>query len=135
MIAFDRTWFQQKLNNFVNWEYFFIKLSSFDPCEKRINILGRHSLATFFMVRSKLEAKAIYVLTKTGLWQVSTTYFLHSTTYNSQQWSECNACSSWFTFKNTILSLTKSLVKEGKASGSKNPHIYSRNVKVRKLII
>ena len=35
----------------------------------------------------------------------------------------------------TLFSLTKSLVKEGKASGSKNPYIYSRNVKVRKLII
>ena len=32
------------------------------------------------------------------------TTYLHSTTNNSQQWSECNARNSWFTFKNTIQS-------------------------------
>ena len=33
----------------------------------------------------------------------------------------------------TLFSLTKSLVKEGKASGSKNPYIYCRNEKGKKI--
>ena len=31
------------LNNFVNFDFFFTKLSGIDPCEKRINIPGGHA--------------------------------------------------------------------------------------------
>ena len=50
------------LNNFVNFEFFFTKLSGIDPCEKRINIPGGHAWRHFFMACSKLEAMAIYVV-------------------------------------------------------------------------
>jgi hypothetical protein len=50
------------LNNFVNCDLFFTKLSGIDPCEKCINILGGHAWRDFFMACSKLEAMAIYVV-------------------------------------------------------------------------
>ena len=50
------------LNNFVNFEFFFTKLSGIDPCEKRINTLGGHAWRSFFMACSKHEAMAIYVV-------------------------------------------------------------------------
>ena len=50
------------LNNFVNFDFLFTKLSGIDPCEKRINILGGHAWRHFFMASSKLEAMAIYVV-------------------------------------------------------------------------
>ena len=40
----------------------FHQLSGIDPCEKHIIIPVGHAKQHFFMVRSKLEAKAIYVV-------------------------------------------------------------------------
>ena len=50
------------LNNFVNFDFFFIKLPGIDPCEKCINIPGGHAWRNFFMACSKHEAMAIYVV-------------------------------------------------------------------------
>ena len=50
------------LNNFVNFEFFFTKLSGIDPCEKFVNIIGGHAWRNFFMACSKLEAMAIHVV-------------------------------------------------------------------------
>ena len=50
------------LNNFVNFKFFFTKLSGIDPCEKRINRLGVHAWRNFFIACSKHEAMAIYVV-------------------------------------------------------------------------
>ena len=50
------------LNNFVNFELLFTKLSGIDPCEKRINIPGGHALRHVFIACSKLEAMAIYLV-------------------------------------------------------------------------
>ena len=50
------------LNNFVNFDFLFTKLSGIDPCEKRINIPGGHAWRHFFMACSKLEAMAIYLV-------------------------------------------------------------------------
>ena len=50
------------LNNFVNFEYFFTKLSGIYPCEKRINRLGGYAWRNFFKACSKHEAMAIYVV-------------------------------------------------------------------------
>ena len=41
-----------------------LPLLGFDPCEKRINILGGHAWRHFFMACSKLEATAIYLVKK-----------------------------------------------------------------------
>ena len=54
--------FQQMLNNFVSFEFFFTKLSWIDPCEKHNNILGGHAWQKLFRACSKLEAMAIYVV-------------------------------------------------------------------------
>ena len=56
------------LNNFVNFELFFAKLSGIDPYEKRIDYLGGHAWGHVFMACSKLEARG-HLLHKTGLWQ------------------------------------------------------------------
>ena len=50
------------LNNFVNFDFSFTKLSGIYLCEKRINSLGGHAWHNFIMVCSKLEAMAIYVV-------------------------------------------------------------------------
>ena len=50
------------LNNFVNSNIFFTKLSKIDPCEKRVNILGGQHCRNFFMACSKLVTVAIYVV-------------------------------------------------------------------------
>ena len=50
------------LNNFVNFDFLFTKLSKIDPCEKRIIIPGGHAWRHFFMACSKLKAMAIYVV-------------------------------------------------------------------------
>ena len=50
------------LNNFVNFELLFTKLSGIDSFEKRIIYTRWAWLATFFMACSKLEAMAIYVV-------------------------------------------------------------------------
>ena len=47
------------LNNFVNFELFFAKLSGIDPYEKRIDYLGGHAWGHVFLACSKLEAMAI----------------------------------------------------------------------------
>ena len=49
------------LNNFVNSNIFFTKLSRIDPCEKRMNILGGKHWCNFFLACSKLVTMAIYV--------------------------------------------------------------------------
>ena len=49
------------LNNFVNFDFSFTKLSGIDPCEKFMNIPGGHAWQEVFMAGSKLEAKAIYL--------------------------------------------------------------------------
>ena len=53
---------KQKLNNFVNFELFFAKLSGIDLYEKRIDYLGGHAWGHVFMACSKLEAMAIYLV-------------------------------------------------------------------------
>ena len=58
------SYFQQMLNNFVNFDFLFTKLSGIDPCEKRINIPGVHAWRHFFIACSKLESMAIYYLAK-----------------------------------------------------------------------
>ena len=50
------------MNNFVNFELFFTKLSGIDPYEKCINIPGVHTWRQVFMACSKLEAMAIYLV-------------------------------------------------------------------------
>ena len=50
------------LNNFVNSNIFFTKLSKIDPCEKRVNILDGQHCRNFFMACSKLVTVAIYVV-------------------------------------------------------------------------
>ena len=50
------------LNNFVNFDFLFIKLSGIDPCEKRNNIPGGHAWRHLFMACNKLEAMAIYLV-------------------------------------------------------------------------
>ena len=52
------------LNNFVDCDFFFTKLSGIDSCEKHINILGGNAWQNFFVTCSKLEAMAIYVVKK-----------------------------------------------------------------------
>ena len=54
--------FQQTLNNFVNFNFFFIKLSEIHPCQKRIDMLGGHAWRYILMACSKLGAMAIYVV-------------------------------------------------------------------------
>ena len=56
------TWFQQTLNNFDNFDFFFTKLSEIDPCEKRIDMLVGHAWRHIFMACSKLGAMATYVV-------------------------------------------------------------------------
>ena len=50
------------LNNFVNFDFFFTKLSGIYPCEKRIYRLGGHAWRNFLMACSKLEAMAVYAV-------------------------------------------------------------------------
>ena len=50
------------LNNFVNFDFLFIKLSGIDHSEKHNNIPGGHAWRQFSMTCSKLEAMAIYRL-------------------------------------------------------------------------
>ena len=50
------------LNNFVNFDFLFTKLSGIDPCEKHINIPGGHAWRHVFMACSKLDAMAIYLV-------------------------------------------------------------------------
>ena len=50
------------LNNFVNSNMFFTKLSRIDPCEKRVNILGGQHWRYVFMAFSKIVTMAIYVV-------------------------------------------------------------------------
>ena len=56
-ILFRSSYFQQMLNNFVNFDFSFTKLSGSYPCEKRMIPDG-----TFFMACSKLEAMTIYLV-------------------------------------------------------------------------
>ena len=50
------------LNNFVNFDFSFTKLSGIYPCEKRNNRLGEHAWRNFFMDCTKHEVMAIYVV-------------------------------------------------------------------------
>ena len=50
------------VNNFVNFELFFTKLSGIDPYEKRIKYPSAHSLRHVFMACSKLEKMPIYLV-------------------------------------------------------------------------
>ena len=50
------------LNNFVNFDFLFTKLSGIDPCEKHNYIPGGHAWRHFFMACSKLQAMAIYLV-------------------------------------------------------------------------
>ena len=50
------------MNNFVDFNFFFTKLSEIDPCEKRIDMLVLHAWQHIFMACSKLGAMAIYVV-------------------------------------------------------------------------
>ena len=49
------------LNNFVNFDFSFTKLSGSYPCEKRM-IPDGHAWRHFFMACSKLEAMTIYLV-------------------------------------------------------------------------
>ena len=59
---YKSAWFRQMLNNFVNFEIFFAKLSWIDPYEKHIDYLSGHAWGPIFMACSKLEAMAIYLV-------------------------------------------------------------------------
>ena len=61
-ILYRSSHFQQTLNNFVNFNFFFTKLSEIDPCEKCIDMLGGHAWRHIFMACSKLEAMDIYIV-------------------------------------------------------------------------
>ena len=50
------------LNNFVNFDFLFTKLSGIDPYKKCIDILDGQAWQHFLMACSKLEAMAIYVV-------------------------------------------------------------------------
>ena len=50
------------LNNFVNFELFFTKLSGIDSYEKCIDYTGKHAWGHVFMACSKLEAMTIYLV-------------------------------------------------------------------------
>ena len=50
------------MNNFVNFEFFFTKLSGIYSCINCVSILGGHAWRNFFMDCSKLEAMAVYVV-------------------------------------------------------------------------
>ena len=50
------------MNNFVNFDHFFNKLSGIDPYEKCIDHLGGHAWGHVFMAHSKLEAMVIYLV-------------------------------------------------------------------------
>ena len=60
-ILFRSSYFQQKLNNFVNFDFFSTKHSGIDPYEKRIDYPGGQPWGHVFMACSKLEAMAIYL--------------------------------------------------------------------------
>ena len=49
------------LNNFVNFQFFFTKLSGIDPYENALTKLGGHACWHVFMACSKLEA-VIYLI-------------------------------------------------------------------------
>ena len=49
--------------------FFSTKLSGIDPYEKHIDYPGGHAWGHVFMACSKLEVMAIYVPSKTGLWE------------------------------------------------------------------
>ena len=50
------------LNNFVNFDFFFTKLSGIDPYEKRIDYPDGHAWGHVCMACSKLEAVTIYLV-------------------------------------------------------------------------
>jgi hypothetical protein len=57
------------LNNFVNFDFLFTKLSGIDPCEKCINKPGGHAWRHVFKACSKLEAMVIYLAgAPVGMW-------------------------------------------------------------------
>ena len=57
-----RLYYQQTLNNFVNFDFDVTKLSGIDPYEKRIDYPGGHAWEHVFMACSKLVAMAIYLV-------------------------------------------------------------------------
>ena len=50
------------LNNFVNSNNLFTKLSRIDPCEKRVNIVGGQHWGNSLMACSNLVTMAVYVV-------------------------------------------------------------------------
>jgi hypothetical protein len=54
--------FFTRLNNFVNFDFFLMKLLGIDPCGKRINICTRLACLATLFYDSKLEAMAIHVV-------------------------------------------------------------------------
>ena len=61
-ILFRSSYFQQMLNNFVNFDFLFTKLSGIDPCEKRINIPGGHAWQHFLWLVANLNQWPIYLV-------------------------------------------------------------------------
>ena len=49
------SYFQQMLNNFVNFDFFFTKLLGIDPCEKCITIPGGHAWRHFLWLVANLK--------------------------------------------------------------------------------
>jgi hypothetical protein len=43
------------LNNFVNFDFLFTKLSGIDPCEKDINVPGGHAWRHFLWLVANLK--------------------------------------------------------------------------------
>ena len=72
------------LNNFVNSNIFFTKLSKIDPCEKRVNILGGQHCRNFFMACSKLVTVAIYVVKQARCNEIMPAVYLHTQSLNEK---------------------------------------------------
>jgi hypothetical protein len=54
--------YSRKYGNFVNFDFFFTKLSEVGPFEKRIDYPGGHAWGHVCMAFSKLEAMAVYLV-------------------------------------------------------------------------
>ena len=88
-ILFKRSYFQQKLNNFVNFEFYFTKLSGIDPYEKRINKVG--------MLDDRLVAM-IYILASVHCSVASTFRVWKSRIHTYSKTIQCvNVCIWWKT--------------------------------------
>ena len=66
-ISIKRTWFQQTLNNFVNCDFFFNKLSGIYPCEKKSALI----LINTYILRVRVSRRSHKNLEKISLAPIS----------------------------------------------------------------